>query len=107
MTSMSCCGVNSYLDFIDAGGTEVPPSCCLNTSLNMSTISNPCPDLAVEVLPQMTQGCYPLLLQGSVPAIASSLAVVVIFQLAGVILACCLARKVDDTTREWYEMTSM
>jgi hypothetical protein len=56
----------------------------------------------------MTQGCYPLLLQGSVPAIATSLAIVVIFQVAGVMLACCLARKVEDT-REWYnyEMTSM
>ena len=87
----------------------MPPACCLGTSLNLTntTISNLCPDPAIELLPQMTQGCYPLLLQGSVPAIASSLAVVVIFQLAGVILACCLARKVDDTTREWYEMTSM
>jgi len=106
MTSMACCGVNSYLDFVEEGSSEVPPSCCLSTSMNQSNTSTitPCPSL--EPLPQMTQGCYPLLLQGSVPAIASSLAVVIIFQLAGVILACCLASKVDNT-REWYEMTSM
>jgi len=104
MTSLACCGVNSYLDFQETeGSAEVPPSCC--KSLNMST-SCPDPTTNSELLPQMTQGCYPLLLQGSVPAIASSLAVVAIFQVAGVILACCLARKVEDT-REWYEMSSM
>jgi len=108
MTSMACCGVNSYLDFVEEGSSEVPSSCCLSTSMDLSNSSTPtpCPDPSNELLPQMTQGCYPLLLQGSVPAIASSLAVVIIFQLAGVILACCLASKVDNT-REWYEMTSM
>jgi len=108
MASMVCCGVNSYLDF-QAGDTgEVPPSCCLTTPLNMSTsaIPSPCPDSDSDPLPQMTQGCYQLLVEGSVPAIAASLAVVAIFQVAGVMLACCLARKVEDT-REWYEMTNM
>jgi hypothetical protein len=86
----------------------VPPSCCLSTPLNMSTssIQSPCPDPTTDLLPQMTEGCYTLLLQGSVPAIAFSLAVVVIFQVAGVMLACCLAKKVEET-REWYEMTDM
>ena len=74
--------------------------------MSTSSALTPCPDPATDLLPQMTQGCYPLLVQGSVPAIAASLAVVVIFQVAGVMLACCLARKVEDT-REWYEMTSM
>merc|ERR1719320_1112860 len=108
MTSMGCCGVNSYLDFVEEGSSEVPPSCCQSTTLNLSnsTTIPTCPDPSIDLLPQMTQGCYPLLLQGSVPAIASSLAVVIIFQLAGVILSCCLASKVDDN-REWYEMTSM
>jgi len=108
MTSMGCCGVNSYLDFVEEGSSEVPPSCCQSTNLNLSNSTNitTCPDPSIDLLPQMTQGCYPLLLQGSVPAIASSLAVVIIFQLAGVILSCCLASKVDDN-REWYEMTSM
>jgi len=108
MTSLTCCGVNSYLDFQGTeGNAEVPPSCCL-TSLNMSTsyTPSPCPDPSTDLLPQMTQGCYPLLLQGSVPALASSLAVVAIFQVAGVILACCLARKVE-VTKEWYKMSSM
>jgi len=54
----------------------------------------------------MTNGCFEILILGSVPAIASSLAVVALFQVAGVILSCCLARKVEEQ-REWYEMRSM
>ena len=54
----------------------------------------------------METGCFNLLISGSVPAIASSLGVVALFQVAGVVLACCLARKVEDH-REWYEMRNM
>jgi len=105
MTSLSCCGVKSYMDFYSIHNTtEVPPSCC-GTPNNLTT--TPCPDPATDLLPQMTVGCYQLLLEGSVPAVAASLAVVAIFQVAGIILACCLARKVDMSTREWYQMTNM
>ena len=91
MTSLECCGVENFSDF--TGGS--PGVCCSDT--------NPCPS---PPTPQMETGCFDLLISGSVPAIASSLAVVTVFQIVGVILACCLARKVEDK-REWYEMRSM
>ena len=79
MTSLECCGVSNYNDF-----TVVPPSCCAGSDLN-STVSElalaSCPDPASGTLPsQMTNGCFPLLIRGSIPAIGSSLAVVVLFQ---------------------------
>jgi len=92
MTSLECCGVDDFNDF--TGGA--PGSCCNNSTLT-------CPDPPST---QMTTGCFDLLISGSVPAIASSLAVVTVFQIVGVILACCLARKVEDK-REWYEMRSV
>ena len=75
----------------------------------------------------MESGCYSVLLAGTVPALASSLAVVAIFQvrlsvvvvvsslllptssslfqIAGVILACCLARTVSaDNSYDQYEL---
>merc|ERR1712130_875393 len=73
-----------------------PLTCCSNST-------STCPETPS---PQMTTGCFDLLISGSVPAIASSLAVVTVFQIVGVILACCLARKVEDK-REWYEMRSI
>jgi len=91
MTSLECCGVDDFNDF--TGGA--PGSCCNS--------SQTCP---ASPSPQMTTGCFDLLISGSVPAIASSLAVVTVFQIVGVILACCLARKVEDK-REWYEMRSV
>ena len=92
MTSLECCGVEDFNDF--TGGP--PLTCCSNST-------STCPETPS---PQMTTGCFDLLISGSVPAIASSLAVVTVFQIVGVILACCLARKVEDK-REWYEMRSM
>ena len=81
MTSLECCGVSNYFDFEDIG--SVPASCCVDTALN-STVSGlalSCPDPAQGTLPaQMMNGCFPLLIRGSIPAIASSLAVVVLFQ---------------------------
>jgi len=93
MTDLSCCGVDGYQDF-----ATPPQSCC--PGLDNSTV---CPQTGEN---QMETGCFNLLISGSVPAIASSLAVVALFQVAGVILACCLARKVEDH-REWYEMSGM
>jgi len=103
MTSLECCGVSNFNDF-----ASVPASCCIDDAFN-STVTGlaSCPDPTTGTLPlQMQAGCFPLLIGGSVPAIASSLAVVVLFQIAGVILSCWLARKVEDQ-REWYEMRSM
>ena len=121
MTSLQCCGVSSYLDF----DTAVPGSCCVVNDVNSTITPAACPDPASGALPdQMTNGCFDILILGSVPAIASSLAVVALFQVkqwkpfnydpnmilisqvAGVILSCCLARKVEEQ-REWYEMRSM
>ena len=121
MTSLQCCGVSSYLDF----DTDVPGSCCVVSDGNSTITPASCPDPASGALPdQMTNGCFDILIMGSVPAIASSLAVVALFQVkdwklsfsdyimnlfrqvAGVILSCCLARKVEEQ-REWYEMRSM
>lgn len=105
MTSLQCCGVNGYKDF----SGEVPDTCCLTPSVGNSTmIPSPCPDPSTGAsLPeQMTLGCFPILIRGSVPAIASSLAVVALFQIAGVILSCFLSRRVEES-REWYEMRSM
>jgi len=101
MTSLHCCGVSGYGDF-PAG---VPASCCLDTAAPgaNTTLAGACPDTPTA---QMDTGCFSILFLGSVPAIASSLAVVALFQIAGVILSCCLARKVEDQ-REWYEMRSM
>jgi len=96
MTSLTCCGVDGYQDF-----TSPPLSCCPGLNDTLSALS--CPPTPQ---PQMETGCFDLLISGSVPAIASSLAVVALFQIAGVILACCLARKVEDK-REWYEMGNM
>lgn len=106
MTSLQCCGVNGYKDFSNG---EVPDACCLTPNVGNSTMTpSPCPDLSTGAsLPeQMTQGCFPILIRGSVPAIASSLAVVALFQIAGVILSCFLSRRVEES-REWYEMRSM
>jgi len=102
MTSLQCCGVSSYLDF-----DTVPGACCVVNDGNSTITPASCPDPASGALPdQMTNGCFEILILGSVPAIASSLAVVALFQVAGVILSCCLARKVEEQ-REWYEMRSM
>jgi len=108
MTNLGCCGVNDYLDFMNEGSNVIPAACCLTPSINSTLPSLPesCPDPADGPLPQMIQGCYPLLVQGSIPAIAASLTIVAIFQVAGIILACCLATKVE-TSREWYEMNNM
>ena len=121
MTSLECCGASNYMDFV-----TVPASCCIDDAFN-STVTGlaSCPDPTTGTLPlQMKTGCSLLLIRGSIPAIASSLAVVVlfqvrdseldnvkihnnlVFQIAGVILSCWLARKVEDQ-REWYEMRSM
>ena len=80
MTSLECCGVNNYNDF-----SIVPASCCTDYALN-STVSglSSCPDPTTGTLTsQMQTGCYLLLVKGSIPAIASSLAVVVLFQVRG------------------------
>ena len=80
MTSLECCGVSNYNDF-----PSVPASCCIDAALN-STVSGlaSCPDPTTGELPwQMTNGCFNLLIMGSIPAIASSLAVVVLFQVRG------------------------
>ena len=69
----------------------------------------------------MESGCFSVLLAGTVPALAASLAVVAVFQLAGALLACCLARyilfssdsnslspsprMVATEKREWYELS--
>jgi len=97
MTQLECCGVQDYTDFTN----QVPPSCC--SSANFT-----CPDLGLNptaVLPQMESGCFSVLLAGTVPALAASLAVVAVFQLAGALLACCLARMVATEKREWYELS--
>jgi len=105
MASLMCCGVNSYLDFQrDPAVYEVPRVCCQSAGSNLTEPS--CPGQGEAPTTQMTTGCYSVLLTHSVPAIAASLAVVALFQIAGVILACCLSRKVDDK-REWYELTDM
>jgi len=105
MASLQCCGVNSYLDFQrdPAQYPEVPLACCQTTSNSSGAF---CPDESQSPTTQMQTGCYSVLLTHSVPAIAASLAVVALFQVAGVVLACCLSRKVDDK-REWYELTEM
>ena len=97
MTSLTCCGVEGYQDF------SSPPSICCSAGQPQNSTLQDCPATPTS---QMETGCFNLLISGSVPAIASSLAVVAVFQIAGVILACCLARKVEDK-REWYEMRSM
>jgi len=93
MEQLSCCGVRGYTDF----PAQVPSSCC--SSNNFTCPDDPSSDL------QMSTGCFSLLLAGTVPALASSLAVVGVFQLAGVLLACCLARLVATERREWYELS--
>ena len=85
MTSLECCGVSNYNDF-----TSVPASCCIDAALN-STVAGleSCPDPTTGTLPlQMQQGCFPLLVRGSIPAIASSLAVVVLFQVRDLMKKC-------------------
>merc|ERR1719153_1897054 len=67
MTSMGCCGVNSYLDFVEEGSSEVPPSCCLSTSMNQSNTSTitPCYSLLPGRCDPLPAGwCYPGLLPG-------------------------------------------
>jgi len=109
MSSLQCCGVNNFLDFQkDAETFEIPLSCC---GANIADISNStesisiCPDVK-EPNPQMMNGCYKILLDHGIPAIAASLAVVALFQVAGVILACCLSRIMkEDRRNNHYEMT--
>ena len=97
-----------FLEIIQNFASFFRSRLCLTPSVNSTIASVPdtCPDLADGPIPQMIQGCYALLVQGSVPAIAASLTVVAVFQVAGIILACCLATKVE-TSRDWYEMNSM
>ena len=82
MTSLECCGVSNFNDF-----ASVPASCCIDDAFN-STVTGlaSCPDPTTGTLPlQMLNGCFPLLVRGSIPAIASSLAVVVLFQVRNMI----------------------
>jgi len=96
MTSLECCGVNGFTDFPE----QVPAACCSSAPDSL------CPDFnSSSPLPQMESGCYSVLVAGTVPALASSLAVVALFQVAGVALACCLARLVATEKREWYELS--
>lgn len=104
MTNLECCGVNSFLDFQNGTNTsEVPLSCCSSSNSTAACMVSP---EAGPVLEQLTRGCYSVLLTHSVPAVAASIAVVAMFQVAGVVLACCLSNKVDDK-REWYELTDI
>jgi len=106
MTSLQCCGVNSFLDFqngTESAQDQIPLACC--SSANETDSCSASPEEG-PLLEQLTRGCYSVLLTHSVPAIAASIAVVTVFQVAGVILACCLSRKVDDK-REWYELTDI
>merc|ERR1712233_299579 len=99
MTQLECCGVQDYTDFTN----QVPPSCC--SSANFT-----CPDLSLNptaVLPQMESGCFSVLLAGTVPALAASLAVVAVFQLAGALLACCLARYCSLQIQRMYHPHSL
>ena len=62
----------------------------LNNTLLQHTVLNTAHS-QISLL-QMESGCFSVLLAGTVPALAASLAVVAVFQLAGALLACCLAR---------------
>lgn len=93
----------------------------LNNTLLQHTVLNTAHS-QISLL-QMESGCFSVLLAGTVPALAASLAVVAVFQLAGALLACCLARycslqiqiillsfspsprMVATEKREWYELS--
>jgi len=118
MTSLQCCGVNNFQDFRKdppAETFEIPLACCgakiadssnsTESSSNSTESITSCPD-AKDPNAQMMNGCYQILLDHGIPAIASSLAVVAVFQVAGVILACCLSRIMkEDRRNNHYEMT--
>jgi len=97
MISLECCGVKSYKDFPE----EIPLACC------SSAPDNKCPEPGSPPLLQMERGCYPLLVAGTFPAVVFSLVIVTIFQVAGIVLSCCLARifshKFIHNKTEYYE----
>lgn len=95
MTSLQCCGVHGSQDFPEG---KIPLACCSSAS------SRICPSSGSPQLLQMTTGCYPLLLTATVPAVATTVAIVVLFQLCGVILTGCLSKLVKTREKEWYEM---
>lgn len=101
MTSLQCCAVNDFHDFQKdpLAETEIPLSCCgiiIDDNLNSTESPPNCPD-AKEPNTQMLTGCWQILMDHGIPAIAASLAVVAVFQVAGVILACCLSRIIRKT----------
>lgn len=105
MTGLGCCGVNNYTDFAGLlpATHVVPEACCLRVGGEVVDAScTSAPTSATAYL----GGCYALLAPSAVPALTLSLVVVTIFQVAGVVLSCCLARHMDQK-REWYEMTSL
>jgi len=121
MTSLQCCGVNGYLDFQrdEEDRFEIPASCC-NSNMSEPVSSNSTDptssdslvwfsdDPVCQATPDKVKlnGCYKILADHGIPAIAASLAVVAVFQVAGVILACCLSRiMAADRRNNHYEMT--
>jgi len=108
MTGLGCCGANNYTDFNNifaADGQIIPESCCMlnengTMPLDAGCMSSPSATNAY------LNGCFELLGPGAVPAIAVTASVIVVFQIAGVILSCCLGCLIEDK-REWYQMTSM
>ena len=114
MSGLGCCGVNGYMDF-EKG--RIPLSCCEGGichsnvySLYFSTLSGPQDNStfcdAENPGEQMKSGCYQFLADSSVPTVAACISVVLLCQMTGVILACCLASRVESST-EWYEMTTL
>jgi len=110
MSALECCGVSSYRDFeteptviegeflvSESVPFEVPASCCSSPN---DTLLSACSSSADD---QLTRGCYSVLLTHSVPAVAASIAMVATFQVAAVILACCLCSMVEDTG-EWHHI---
>ena len=82
----------------------VPDACCLRLNATV-LLDEGCPADPTPTNAYL-EGCGARLATSATPALAVSVAVVVIFQVAGVILSCCLGCHVEDK-REWYEMTSL
>jgi len=101
---LSCCGVNSPSDWINATtwvatnhtNKDVPDSCCRNHTAAVARQGCGIGNLGVTNV-TFTQGCYPLLkneIEGNILAVGGVGIGLAFLQLIGVIFACCLARAI-------------
>ena len=94
-TTFQCCGVDSYQDWNEALGGSVPDSCCLSPvgGCGQGVISGNKPDSI------HTEGClnkFTEFISSNVVIVGAIAGAVVVLQLIGIIVVCCLANRMRE-----------